>query len=780
MAKQKTKSTAKARAKRKKIASKKGLMLSIWYWLRWPLGACCAAFLVWVLILDDQVRAKFDGRKWALPAHVYAQPLELYQGLRLSALDFEAELQALSYRPVSRVTKAGQYGRQRDGDVTEYQVFSRGFAFSDGVEVPLHFHLRLRGQYVELIEDHDGRLLSLLRLEPVEIGGIYPAHREDRQLVQLRDLPTLLGEALIAVEDRNFLDHYGLSPKSIARAAVANLKAGRVVQGGSTLTQQLVKNFYLSRERSLTRKIREALMSLLLELHYSKSEILETYINEIYLGQSGQRAIHGFALAAQHYFSRSIKELNTGQVALLIGLVKGASHYNPWRHPERARARRNIVLMVMRNSGLIDAEEYQRVSAGPLGVVSAARARTEEYPAFLGLVKRQLLRDYREQDLSSEGLRIFTSFSLRAQRRAERAVSRRLPALEKQYQLATDTLQAAVVLVAVGSGEVQALIGGRHEGYQGFNRALDARRSIGSLVKPALYLTAIEQGYNLSSELDDEAVTVRGPGGKLWQPQNFDHKSHGRIPLFRALAFSYNQAAARLGMQLGLSKVAQTLEDLGVESDVAEIPAMLLGAVEWPPISVAAMYHTIATDGFYTPLRAIRNVQTALGKPLSRYPLAVEQRFQPASVFQLKAAMQQVMRVGSGRGAYRHLPKELVLAGKTGTSNDQRDSWFAGFSGDKLAVVWVGRDDNGATPLTGASGALPLWAQIMAGDPGRSLQIQPPAGLKNVWVDASSGYISGDNCRGALQLPFVVDNLPTQKGSCEWIENPLKHWWKNL
>ena len=780
MAKKKTRSSVKSRSKRKKTTSKRGLIASVWGWLRWPFGIFCSALLLWVIILDHQVRAKFDGRKWALPAHVYAQPLELYQGLRLSSSDFESELKALGYRPVVRVTRAGQYSRQRHRGTTEYQVFSRGFAFSDGVEAPLHFHLRLGVRYVEQIEDHQGRLLSLLRMEPVEIGGIYPAHKEDRLLVRLRDLPPLLGETLIAVEDRNFLDHYGLSPKSIARAALANLKAGRVVQGGSTLTQQLVKNFYLSRERSFTRKVREALMSLLLEFRYSKSEILETYINEIYLGQNGQRAIHGFALAAQHYFSRSVKELNTEQVALLIGLVKGASHYNPWRHPERARLRRNIILTVMHNSGLIDAVEYRRVSAQSLGIVAAAQAHAVEYPAFLGLVKRQLLQDYREQDLNSEGLRIFTSFSRRAQNRAQGVVNRRLSELETRYQLAADSLQAAVVLVSVGSGEVQALVGGRHEGFQGFNRALDARRSIGSLVKPALYLTAIEQGYNLSSELDDEAVTVRGPSGELWQPQNFDHKSHGRIPLFRALAFSYNQAAARLGMQLGLSKVAQTLEQLGMEADVAEVPAMLLGAIEWPPISVAAMYHTIAADGFYTPLRAIRNVQTALGKPLSRYPLAVEQRFQPASVFQLKAAMQQVMRVGSGRRTYRTLPKKLVLAGKTGTSNDQRDSWFAGFSGDNLAVVWVGRDDNGETPLTGASGALPLWVQIMAGDPGRSLHNQPPAGLKNVWVDASSGYISGDNCRGALQLPFVIGNLPTQKARCEWLENPLKHWWKNL
>ncbi len=767
---------ATRRKKKKSSAKKTSVMGFLCFWLRWPLLIAGLAFLVWILILDVQLRSKFDGRKWALPARVYAQPLELYQGLHLSPAELSAELQALGYRPVKRLSGPGQFSR----NASLFRIHSRGFTFSDGEEPARRLQLQLRLGYVDSLTLTNGEPLSLLRLEPAEIGGIYPAHKEDRLLVRLEDIPPLLGEGLIAIEDGSFLDHYGLSLTSIARAAFVNIKAGAVVQGGSTITQQLVKNFYLTHERRFTRKVKEALMSLLLELHYSKREILETYINEVYLGQSGPRAIHGFGLASEHYFNQAVSELNSSQVALLVGLVKGASYYNPWRQPERARLRRNLVLQVMFDSGLITESDLLTSQASSLGVVDAKKISRRNYPAFLDLVKRQLLDDYREQDLRSAGLRIFTSFSLRAQQRAEQAVERRLTKLEGVYKLPQKSLQAAVVTVAVGSGEVLALVGDRQRGYPGFNRALDARRSVGSLIKPALYLTALQQGKTLVSSIDDSPVKVQGPNGSLWQPQNFDHASHGKVPLFKALSHSYNQAAVRLGMQLGLDEVATNVEKLGVDLPVRRIPAMLLGAVEWSPLTVASMYHTIAADGFYTSLRSIRSVQTMQGLPLSRYPLAVEQRFDIRFIYQLKVAMELVMRNGSGRGAYKQLPAELAVAGKTGTSNDQRDSWFAGFSNDTLAVVWLGRDDNDVTPLTGASGALLLWSDIMAADVGRGLDPFLPEGLSNVWVDSNSGLVSAENCRGAILLPFIEGTEPRQQGPCEWIENPLIHWWKQF
>lgn len=772
-----SKSTRKPRAKKRQTRQKKSRWWAVlWFWLRWPIVFGCIALLLWTLWLDITVREKFDGRKWAMPAKVYAQPLELYQGLRLSEADLVYELEALGYRGKASAAAAGQFSRNG----ARFLIYTRGFDFSDGREPSRSIEVRLEGGYVSSLRQANGQSLPLQRLEPVEIGGIYPGHKEDRLLVRLEDIPPLLGEGLIAIEDRNFLDHYGLSFSSIARAAFANLKAGGVVQGGSTLTQQLVKNFYLSQDRSFTRKAQEAIMSLLLEYHYSKREILQTYINEVYLGQNGQRAIHGFGLAAVHYFDQPLSQLNTQQVALLVGLVKGASFYNPWRHPKRATERRNLVLKVMWQSELISEAEYRKTIASPLGVVTGKRVKQKEFPSFLDLVKRQLLRDYHEEDLSSEGLRIFTSFSLRAQSRAERAVTKHLQQLEKTHSLTAQSLEAAVVSVAVGSGEVLAVVGGRRPGFEGFNRALDARRSIGSLMKPALYLTAFEQNYNLATSISDAPVTVKGPDDSLWQPRNFDLKSHDDVPLYKALSSSYNQAAARLGMQLGLDSVAETVARLGVDTDVPRVPAMVLGAVEWSPLSVASMYHTIAADGFHTPLRAILNVQTMTGQPLSRYPLAVQQKFSSADIYQLKAGLQLVMQIGSGRNAYQQLPNDLAVAGKTGTSNDQRDSWFAGFSDETLVVVWLGRDDNGVTPLTGASGALPVWASIMAADPGRGLSQSPPDGVVYHWVDEASGLASADNCQKALRLPFIAGQQPKVKAPCQWAENPLLHWWKNL
>lgn len=774
----------KAKPRKRKTSTRKaqgqGAIARLWgnRWLRWSVVGVLACTLVAVLVVDRVVVAKFEGKKWSLPARVYARPLELYQGLKISPEVLSQELAALGYRESGQVTASGQMGRRGD----DFEIYSRDFEFWDKREPARHFRVRLEGGLIASLRDINGAALPLVRLQPREIGGIYPAHMEDRLLVKLMEIPPLLGEALIAVEDRNFLDHPGVSGRAIARAALANMRAGGVVQGGSTLTQQLVKNFYLSQERSLGRKMLEALMSLLLELHYSKAEILETYINEVYLGQSGRRAIHGFALAAQHYFQQPLQELDTGQLALLVGLVKGASYYNPWRHPQRAKRRRDLVLQVMTDTGLITEQEKIKVQGQPLALVARRHRRSSSYPAFLDLVKRQLRSDYREEDLRTEGLRIFTSFDPVVQTQAQISLQRQIERLEQQYKMPGGQLQGATVVAAVGSGEVLAVVGDRNSSFAGFNRALDARRQVGSLIKPAVYLTALQsdQGYHLASRLSDGPVVVEGRDGSRWQPRNFSREDHGEVLLYQALAHSYNQSTARLGMQLGLHQVRQTVEALGVTAQVPEVPSMLLGSVEMSPLEVATMYHTMATEGFYTPLRAIRTVLSADGTPLKRYPLTVEQRFAPEQVYLLNYGLQAVMHEGTGRSVFRQLPSELRIAGKTGTTNDQRDSWFSGFTGDHLAVVWLGRDDNGQTPLTGATGALRVWSDMMARLPTRSMDTTPPERVTYQYVDVESGKPSGSNCRGAQQLPFIVGREPQGRSPCEHIENPVLHWWKGL
>ncbi len=617
-------------------------------WLLYAMGVIALLFVLWVLYLNGVVREKFEGKKWSVPARVYARPLELYEGVSLPPELFEQELLALGYRPVERISGPGQYARRFEGNTRRYDVYSRGFAFWDADEPARHFRMTLESGQVTRLWSADGSPLPLMRLEPEEIGGIFPAHGEDRLLVRLEDLPPLLGETLLAVEDRAFLDHYGISPTAIARAAWANLQAGRVVQGGSTLTQQLVKNFYLTHERSLQRKFQEAIMSVLLEVHYSKSEILETYINEVYLGQSGSRGVHGFALGAQHYFRQPLNELKTEQIALLIAIVKGASYYNPWRHPERVQERRDLVLRVMHREGLIDQAELKNATDAPLGIVPGVQYSLQSYPAFIELVNRQLRRDYREEDLRSEGLRIFTSLSPMVQRRLERVISERLHRLEKAH--GTEGLQGSAVITSVGAGEVLALVGDRNGRFNGFNRALDARRPIGSLVKPFVYLTALErpEEYHPGTLISDDPVTVKAGDGTLWEPRNASLEDHGDVPLYEGLVHSYNQATARLGMNLGLESVYDTLRAAGFEGTIPAVPAILLGSVEMTPYEVSGIYHTLAAEGVYTPLRAIREVLTAEGEPLRRDPLKMEQRVSPEASFQRPAAA----RPAGGHGPF--------------------------------------------------------------------------------------------------------------------------------
>ena len=603
-------------------------------------------------------------------------------------------------------------------------------------------------------------------LEPLMIGGIYPKNLEDRILIKLDQVPPYLLETLVAVEDRDFYSHWGVSPKSIARAVWVNTSGGKMTQGGSTLTQQLVKNFYLTSERSLTRKLTEAMMAMLLELHYDKREILEAYLNEVFVGQDGQRAVHGFGLASQFFFSQPLSELKLHQIALLVGMVKGPSYYNPRRHPERALARRNLVLDLVAEQGVASQAEVDAAKKMPLGVTKRGSLADSSFPAFLDLVKRQLRQDYRDEDLTEEGLRIFTSFDPILQMKAEASVNDTFKRLAGRK--GSDDVEAAMVVTNPETGEVQAMIGSRQASYAGFNRALDAVRPIGSLIKPAVYLTALEKPsqYTLTSWLSDDPLSVKGANGQVWKPQNYDRRSHGTVFLYQGLAHSYNLSTARLGLEVGVPNVLKTLGRLGVTREFPAFPSMLLGAGGLTPIEVATMYQTLANGGFNTPMRGIRSVLTAEGEPLKRYPFQIEQRFDPASIYLIQNAMQRVMREGTGSSVYNVLPKTLTLAGKTGTSNDSRDSWFAGFSQDLLAVVWLGRDDNGPTPLTGASGALQVWTEFMRKADPLPLDMPLPDNVVQAWVDANTGMGSDPSCPNVVQMPYIRGSQPAAGPAC--------------
>lgn len=732
---------------------------------------------VGLIYLDAQVRAKFEGKRWALPAKVFARPLELYPGQRLEMDALKQELKGLNYRFVRRAEQPGAV----EWASSRARIYTRGFNFPDGEEPARNLLLSFDGDTLADIRGADGRALPLVRLEPMLIGGIYPKSNEDRDLIKLDEAPPHLAQALITVEDRAFREHWGVSFKGIARAMWVNLRAGRFVQGGSTLTQQLIKNFYLTSERTLSRKLLELPMAMLLELHYDKDEILEAYLNEVYLGQSGSRAIHGFGLASQYYFARPVQELELHQVALLAGMVKGPSWYDPRRHPERALERRNLVLQLLFEQGHISRAEYDQARQRTLGVVKQRSLHKGAFPAYLDLVKRKLREEYRDEDLSSEGLRVFTALDPLVQTRAEAALAASLKTLEQRHGQRAADLQASMVVTDPQTGEVLALIGGRETRYQGFNRALDALRPIGSLVKPAVYLAALEQGYTLNSMLEDEPFRLTLPDGSEWAPENFDHRSHGLVPLHRALALSYNQATARLGMAVGLERVIDMLERLGAERELKPYPSLLLGAQALSPLELASIYQTLAANGFRMPLRVIRRVTDAEGQELSRYPFTLKQQVRPELVHLLQYALQEVAREGTARSAYRVLPEQLNLAGKTGTSNDQRDSWFAGFAGDRLAVVWLGRDDNSQLPFTGSGGALQVWTEFMRRERPEPFIATRPAGIEYVWVDEATGLRSDARCEGSRQLPFLLGTAPEERVDCGQ-DHPIRRsldWFRN-
>lgn len=724
-----------------------------------------AGFLLssYVGYLDYTVREQFEGKRWSIPARVYASPVELYAGLPMSVKNLEDLLLQLHYRDDKLLAGEGAYFI-KGGQVG---IKTRAFNFGDTLQDSRKVVINVVGNGIASITDTaTGSDMAILRMDPVQIGSFYPTRKEDRILIKLDEAPQTLLQGLFSTEDRDFYSHFGLSPKGIARAMWSNLKAGGMVQGGSTITQQLVKNFFLSSERSLKRKVNEALMSLILEYHYSKDEILEAYLNEIFLGQDGSSAVHGFGLASEFYFGQSLRTLNLSQVATLVALVRGPSYYDPRRNQERALDRRNLVLDSMASEGYITEQQASEAKKQPLGVATVTHRSANRYPAFIDLVKRQLKQEYKEEDLTSEGLRILTTLDTRVQDTLEQTLATKLKRLEKSPK--SSELEGASIVTRRDSGEIVALTGSRDPEESGFNRALDTVRSIGSLIKPVVYLTALEypERYTIVTPVSDTRFEIPAERGKTWSPDNYDNREHGVIPLHTALTNSYNMATVRIGMDIGLAKIANNLKNMGVSRPVDLYPSMLLGAVALSPLEVTQIYQTLAGDGFATPLRSIRAVNAADGHALQSYPFTVRQAVDPAATFITNTILQDVMRFGTGKSVYSYMPAQMNLVGKTGTTNEMRDSWFAGFSGDYLSVVWVGRDDNKTTGLTGGSGALQVWAELMRQISRQPVQLVPPDNVGMKWIDSATGWLTAEACPGARLLPFVEGSEPSEYANC--------------
>ena len=782
MAKKTNKTPARSRgqAQRKKSPSRKKAAAPRRRWFSWAFVAKFSLVLLVIgaaglAYLDAMVRERFDSHVWQLPARVYARPVELYEGRVLSREDMLKLLDLMRYRRDAAASTPGSFAVQG----SRLLIHTRGFKDSDGGETPKRIRISLSGGQIRNLDaGGDG----LARLEPLQIGSIHPQHAEDRVLVPLEQVPPLLVDMLVATEDQSFYEHHGISLRGLARAMVANVKAGGLVQGGSTLTQQLVKNFWLTSERTLSRKLLEMPMAILLELHYSKQEILEAYLNEVYLGQDGARAIHGMGLGAQFLFGRPLEELEPHQLATLVALLKGPSWYDPRRRPERAMERRNTVLRVAMEEGALSKADFDKYSARPLEVVPRGASALYAFPAFIDLVRRQLARDYPPEVLSDEGLNIHSTLDVLAQLASEGALKEHLNNRDPGEK---QKLNGAVVVVAPAQGDVLALVSNRNSREAGFNRALDAQRPMGSLAKPAVVLAAVREPkqWSLASLVEDGPIQVKLPNGDVWAPQNFDKQAHGAMPMVDVLAQSRNQATARLGLDVGLDKVAKTMETLGVTRKVPQYPSILLGSLALTPFEVAMMYQPLATGGFSTRLRSITDVLDKEGKPLARYPVSTDEVVEAGPAFLTQWAMQQVVEKGTARSARAYFPKDLKVAGKTGTSDDFRDAWFAGFSANHLAVVWVGRDDNAGAGITGSSGALPVWARLMGKLPQRSLSQTPPNGVEWVWMNPDGQRVSAEGCGDARRFPMMEASIPEDADGCGSVKQSgkgIKKWFKGL
>ena len=726
------------------------------------MGLLFGFLLPYSLILNKRVQDRFSDLVFAVPTRVYSQPLRLAPYVPMTPGALEVELTFSGYINDGHGDVPGSWSKKG----STYVISSRGYAGPDGGELPKHIRVVLRDGMVQSVTDlASGKSLSETHLDPARIATVYGAKQEDRRIVQLNDVPPLLIGGLQAVEDRDFKHHIGVDFSAILRAALADLRAGHTVQGASTLTQQLVRNLFLNREQTMGRKLNEALMAILLEMHYSKARILEAYINEVFLGQQGNQAVHGFAAASQFYFGRRLEFLRPQEIALLVGLVKGPSQLDPRRYPERALARRNLVLDMFASTGLLSEEQARAAKATPLGVIADGQLPHNRFPAFMELVRQQITNDFDEETLKQGNLSIFTTLDPATQLYTEQAISTAIDNLGKR---GADT-QGAAVVTDSKTGSVLAVVGSKFAGDQGFNRALDARRPIGSTIKPFVYLVALTnpERWNLATPLDDSPVSMKQPDGSWWTPHNDDNQSHGMVPMVDALANSWNLATIHLGLEVGLPRIKAFLDSFGL-TDVQPGPSLLIGALDLAPIQVTQLYQYIASDGHALPLLAVSGVVDGNGRTIKRYEVqSGKGEYQPA-VRLVTWAMQQVTTYGTAKSLGASSLAYLHTAGKTGTSNDLRDSWFAGFTGDRLAVFWMGRDDNKPSHLWGSTGALRAWQELFRKLPTVPLPASPGDGLEMAWINPADGRRSDPACSGAREVPVIAGSLSTDSEGCFW------------
>lgn len=695
--------------------------------------------------LSRVVDEKFAGRRWDFPSRIFSDEFLLYAGLDVVAAGIPRRLERLAYRSSAAQPAAGGEFRRGEGIL---EIALRPGAHGRRATQRVRFDLD-QGRIAAITDLETGETLAAVALEPEELTGIYDGEWEDRRAVKVVDVAPVLVRAILATEDNRFFAHHGVDLIGIGRATVTNLRSGKVRQGGSTLTQQLMKNFFLTTERTFSRKLVEAAMALVAEQRYSKMQILENYLNEIYLGQRGARGVFGVAEAADFYFGKQPRDLSVPEAALIAGLIRAPSVYSPFVAPARALERRNTVLRLLLAAGDIDQAAYDEAVAAPLGVVSAPPDGTIA-PFFVDYVKAELAKRFPPDVLTTEGLNIYTSLDPLLQEQAQRALQGRLERLEKDHpRLAAaaeqERLEAALVALAPSTGEIRAMVGGRNYQASQFNRVTQAKRQTGSTFKPLVYLAAMldsdpARHLTPASLLDDTPFTWQIAGGRDWSPTNYGDRYLGEVTARVALERSLNAATARVAESVGLRAVVELAHSMGVAEPLPEVPSLVLGSVEATPLEMASVYAVIASGGTRAEPVAIKRVTARDGEVIDGEAPALRAVVPPDTAYVLTHMLEGVLDAGTASSAraagFRH-----PAAGKTGTTNDYRDAWFIGFTPDLLAAVWVGFDRRSALGMSGGTAALPIWTDFMK-DAVAALPPRPflaPPGVTLVRLDRQSG-----------------------------------------
>lgn len=708
------------------------------------------------------------SHKWDIPSKIYSDAAYYYPGIDIGKVHLKDKLARLGYRNTGdKIVGPGDYSLSPE----KIDIYLHDFNYPMQEFTGFPISLILNGDVVTEIKRLDTEaVLSSLKLEPELIATIFGDTMEDRTLVSLKETPQHLLEAIIMVEDERYFKHKGVDYIAIARAALKDLMALKIVQGGSTLTQQLVKNYFLTSKRSIFRKIQEAIIALILESKHTKAEILEAYINEIYLGQRGSSSVSGVGEAVKLYFAKNVDQLTLGESALLAGMIRAPYRYNPFTKKESAKERRDFVLNKLYKGRLITKAEYEEALNEPI-ITPKQPTKTNMAPYFIDFVKMQLADLYSDDILTKEGLRVFTTLDMTHQLIAERIVTQEIEGLEKNFANILpkdheDQLEGALVSIQPQTGYVRAMVGGRSYLTTQFNHISQAMRQPGSTFKPFVYLTAFDPArtgnlYAPASMIGDTAFEIMA-GDKKWSPSNYDKKEHGEVSLRTALSKSYNIATAKLALNVGLDAIVKTARDCGITSDLMAVPSLALGSFEVTPLEMAAAYTVFPNNGILAEPVSIINVVTKEGDILERKHIEMKRVFDPQPVFLTTSILKDVVDHGTGAGA-RAFGFTGIAGGKTGTTSNYKDAWFVGFTPNYLSLAWVGYDDNTSTNMSGARAALPIWAKFMKEAVGDSKEdFTSPKGILLVNIDPSTGLLASPKCGEPKFEPFIEGTEPSE------------------